>query len=84
MDATEPTRILFNTAFDLGWRTTVGTVENNGHLLAVDVPAGHHTMVVKYWPRGLTLGLFMTSFSILGIIAFFVWEARRRKRAVSA
>ena len=81
VDAKEPVRILFNTAYDRGWRATTGNVVNQSKLLAVDVPAGQYHLVVKYWPLGLTVGLVITVLSIAGTIAFFWVDASRRRRA---
>ncbi len=80
VDAREPTRVLMNTSYDDGWHTTVGTVLRDNHLLAVDVPAGKYTVRVHYWPYGLTAGLIVSPVSILLVIGYYVWEARRRKR----
>jgi hypothetical protein len=82
VQAHKPTRILLNTAYDHGWRTSVGVVvPYEDDLLAVDVPAGAGHVVVKYWPNGLTLGMWLTSLSAIAIAAFFVWDARKRRRA---
>jgi hypothetical protein len=78
VDASRPSRILLNSAFDRGWRASVGTADREGKLLAVDVPAGHHHVVVRYWPHGLTLGFVLTGTGIAGVIAFFVYDRRRR------
>jgi hypothetical protein len=82
VEARQPTRILLDTAYDHGWRTNVGAITAfDDDLLALDVPAGSNHVVVKYWPHGLTLGMWLTSLSTIGIAAFFVWDARRRRRA---
>jgi hypothetical protein len=87
VDALSPTRIVFDGTFDRGWRTDVGTVvrEAPGNL-AVDVPAGHHHLVVYYWPHGLTAGLVISSLGMTGIVAFLVWDTRKRRapKAVTA
>jgi uncharacterized membrane protein YfhO len=80
VDAAEPTRILLNTTWDAGWRTTVGAIVNSDKLLALDVPAGRSRVLVKYWPRGLTFGFFLTFAGIAGTVAFYVLDAKRRRR----
>jgi uncharacterized membrane protein YfhO len=80
VDATEPARILLNSGFDRGWRASAGTVVREGHLLALDLPAGHHHVVVDYWPHGLTLGFVLSGVGLVGVGAFFVLDARRRRR----
>jgi uncharacterized membrane protein YfhO len=79
VDASAPTRVLINSNFDLGWRPSVGAAVSQDKMLAVDVPAGRHHLFVKYWPRGLTLGLWMTVFATLAIPAFLVIDQRRRR-----
>ena len=83
VNAPQPAHILVNSAWDRGWRTSVGTVVEENELLTVDVPAGYHHVVVKYWPHGLTVGLTVTSLATLGVIAFFVWDARKRRRVAT-
>jgi hypothetical protein len=80
VDSTQPAHVQFNTAFDLGWRASEGQVVDDARVLAVDVPPGHHTLRVKYWPRGLTLGLLITITSVVAIAALLVVDARRRRR----
>ena len=76
-----PARISLNTTYDAGWRANVGTAAEQSKQLVVDVPAGTHQVVVRYRPRTFTVGLVLSSVSAIGIIAFFVWDARRRSRA---
>jgi hypothetical protein len=79
VDAKAPARVDLDSAFDHGWRSSVGAVTAmNEDLLAVDVPVGSHHVVVKYWPHGLTLGLWLSGLAAAGIVAFFVWDRRRR------
>ncbi len=81
VEASAPTRILMNGGYDAGWGASVGTavLHDNG-LLGVDVPAGSHHVKVKYWPAKLTLGLWLSGLSLIGIVVFFVMDARRRRR----
>lgn len=75
--ATQPARLLFNTSYERGWRTDVGATFDRDRLLAVDVPAGHHTMKVRYWPRGMSLGIATWFVGLAGAIALWRREARR-------
>jgi hypothetical protein len=85
VDANRPARILLNSGFDRGWGSDEGTVVREGKQLAVDVSPGHHHVVVKYWPHGLTLGFFLLGAGVAGVTAFFVRDAKRRRaRTVGA
>ena len=81
--ASAPTRVRFNTSFDLAWRTSVGNVVEDDRVLGVDFPAGSHHVVVKYWPRGLTAGFILSGAGVLSVTAYFVVPGvkRRRRRA---
>ena len=78
IDAKQPARILINSTYDRGWRTNVGTLDNLDRELVLDVPAGRHHVELRYWPHGLTLGLWLTGLGIVAVVAFFVWDRRRR------
>ncbi|HVJ94124.1 MAG TPA: hypothetical protein VM580_30255 [Labilithrix sp.] len=81
VEAREPSTLLFNTSFARGWRTNIGTVREQSRQLVVDVPAGHHSVKVRYWPVGLTLGFVLTaigiSLAVLGLLS------NQRRTAVS-
>jgi hypothetical protein len=70
VNATRPSRVLLNSGYDRGWQTTVGTVVNDNALLAVDLPEGHHRVELRYWPRRLTLGIWLSVLGLLGSLAF--------------
>ncbi len=80
VNVTRPSRILLNAAYDDDWKTDVGQTVNEGHQLAVDLPAGHHRVHVRCWPRTFDLGVALTALGIAGSLAFFARDARRRKR----
>jgi hypothetical protein len=84
VDASTPTRILLDTSYDSGWHSTIGSVADDDRLLAVDVPAGRANVRVHYWPYGLTVGLVLSVASLLGVVAFFLWDARRRATGSAA
>jgi hypothetical protein len=79
VDARRPARVWLNSAYDRGWRASVGEVVREGKLLAVDVPAGNHHVIVRYWPHGLTLGFVMTGGTLAWIVYYFVADGRRRR-----
>ncbi len=67
-----PSRVLLNSAWDRGWTVDVGeVVENENKLLAIDLPVGHHHVHARYWPRYLTLGMWMTAIGWVLVIGFF-------------
>lgn len=57
VNVTRPSRIRINSAYERGWQTNVGTTVDDDHLLALDLPAGHHRVQMRYRPRRLTLGI---------------------------
>ncbi len=60
-----------------GQRTKIFRV--NGLVRGVFVSPGEHTVVFQYWPKGFILGLIVAVLSLLGSIAWFVSESRRRQ-----
>lgn len=79
VEAREGTRILINSGFDRGWQTDVGAVVNDRDQLALDIPAGHHRVHLKYWPRRLTLGIWISVFGLLASLAFLFREDLLRR-----
>ncbi len=69
-----PARIHVNSAYERGWQTDVGTVVDDHQLLSVDLPPGHHRVHLRYWPRRLTLGLWI---SAIGLIASLLFLGRK-------
>ncbi|CAN5923662.1 hypothetical protein BH11MYX4_BH11MYX4_04680 [soil metagenome] len=80
--AARPGRILLNSAYDPGWRTSVGTTANQGELLAVDVPAGRSVVHARYVPKHILLGLLLTLATALAIGLYF--GVARRPASVPA
>ena len=78
--ATRPSRILLNTVYDDDWKTDVGKTVNESNQLAIDLPAGHWQVHARVWPRTFTLGVALTAMGMVGTLAFFVWDRRKRSR----
>jgi len=74
-----PAHVWLNSTWDAGWRATTGTVADDAGRLSVDVPAGEHRVIVRYWPLGLTFGLTLSGLAIVVLIALFVRDRRRRR-----
>jgi hypothetical protein len=55
-----------------------------GVMLQVDVPPGHHTVVLHYWPARFTVGIILAACATVGLLAALVIDrVRRRRRAVT-
>ncbi|NDU78598.1 hypothetical protein GWI34_39330 [Actinomadura sp. DSM 109109] len=78
VDVKRPSRILVNSDYDRGWRASVGTAVREGKQLAVALPGGRYQVKMSYWPHGLTAGLFLSLIGWVGVIAFFVRDAKKR------
>jgi hypothetical protein len=70
VDVKEPSRVLLNSGYDHGWQSTVGTVVSNNEQLAVDLPPGKYQVHLRYWPRRLTLGIWLSVLGLLGSLLF--------------
>ena len=83
-DSTTPSILRLRLTDVPGWRATI-----DGHgailkpfshiMLDVSIPPGRHTVVVTYWPRAFTLGLFLALLSSAGLVAALA-VARFRRR----
>jgi hypothetical protein len=52
-----------------------------GVMMQIDVPGGHHTVTLHYWPITFTLGIVLAGCAISGMIAVVaIGQVRRRKR----
>ncbi len=70
--------------YDKGWTAYIDGEEVeitslNDALLAVPVPAGTHTIELRYWPTNLTVGLLITFVSIAILIFLIVWDKKKKK-----
>jgi hypothetical protein len=70
VDVKRPSRIHLNSAYERGWQSNVGTVVDDDQLLALDLPPGHHRVRLRYWPRRLTIGLWISLVGLVGSLAF--------------
>ncbi len=82
--AEAPSRILVNSGYDRGWRTTVGEAHEENKLLVVDVPAGRHRLKLDYWPHGLTAGFVLSGLGIVGSALLFATLSKRREESKKA
>jgi len=80
VEAPGPARVLLNSAHADGFRTSVGTVVEHEELLALDLPPGRHDVVVRYWPKGMTIGIWLSVATALAVLAGFAVGGLRRWR----
>jgi hypothetical protein len=85
VDVKAPARVLLNSAYDAGWKSTVGTVVEQDKELAVDLPPGRYKIKLRYWPRTMTAGIVINLLGILGVAAYLArlrgaWRWRSLKR----
>ncbi len=82
--ASRPGRVLLDSAYDPGWRTSAGSTANQDELLAIDVPEGRSVVHVRYVPRNIGLGLALTLVTALGLALYFVLSRRSRRSSSAA
>ena len=71
----KPGRVLVNQNWHPGWRASVGSVQNAKGLLAVDLPAGAHDVVLRFLPRAAVGGAAIS----LTTLAVLMWLVRARR-----
>jgi hypothetical protein len=84
--AAAPALLVLSEVWDSGWRATVDgqpapVLVANHVLRAVAVPAGEHTVELRYEPPSLRLGIAITLVALL--LAVAVWIALARREGVS-
>lgn len=79
--------------YDKGWTVKLDGVEiaeedyiaiADGAYLAFNLPAGEHTVEISFMPQGLILGVCISVFTVICLIAAAVIFANRRKKNVNA
>lgn len=76
VDALKPGRIRVNQNWHAGWRTSVGEIVDEKGLLAIDVPAGKHTVTLRFLPREALGGLLVTLVALAALAYFCRTSAR--------
>ena len=56
-----------------------GAVVVLGALMGIRVPAGHHTVSMKYTPPGFNLGLVLLVFGIIALVAIWLYDRKHNK-----
>jgi hypothetical protein len=89
IDATRDALLVVSYAWLDGWEATVDgedvpVVRANGVVLGIPVPAGRHTVHLRFVPPGLRLGALISALSLMALILtapVMRWAGRRRARA---
>ncbi|HEV2066479.1 MAG TPA: YfhO family protein, partial [Thermomicrobiales bacterium] len=86
--AASPGLVVFSEAHADGWRAYVDGEEvdilrTNGALRGVPVPAGEHTIEMRYDPVELRIGLWTTGITGMALLALAAWNGRSLLRGVS-
>ncbi len=74
-----PGRVRVNQNWHPGWKTSEGAIADDHGLLAVDLPAGHHQVVLRFLPRAALAG-GAASLAALLLAAWLVRRDRTRGR----
>ena len=84
-DAAVPSVLRLHLADVPGWHAAI-----DGHPLALEslsgsmiqarVPAGRHTVVLRYWPSAFTAGIVLAIVALAGLLAGIIVETRLRRR----
>lgn len=73
-----PATLLINQNYADGWRASIGQVHAQDGLLAVDLPAGTHTLALRMWPPLCTLGLVALGLALFATA--WLWRKDRLSR----
>jgi hypothetical protein len=79
VDLTRPGTLLVNQNWHRGWRASEGTVRDHEGLLAVDLPAGKHSVELDFSPRSATGGALVSLVTLAALLAStgpWSWRAR--------
>ncbi len=69
VDLKRASTLIINQNHYRGWNASYGSIDSYRGLLAVQLPRGKAKLEVYFWPLGLTLGLVLGAFGILGCAA---------------
>lgn len=77
-----PQLLVVSEHHDPGWSARVDgrsapVVRADVALLGVPVPAGTHSVELRFWPTGLTAGLALAALAVLGLLGASFWSRRQ-------
>ena len=93
VNAAQDSVLFFSIPYDAGWQVEIDgekvqtlpvdrTVEgDDGAMLAVRMPAGQHTVRLRFAAPGQTLGWLMSLCSLLCVAAAYVWRRFKTRRS---
>lgn len=67
-----PATLLVNQNYASGWSASIGKAYSRDGLLAVDLPAGEHTLRLSMWPPLCTVGLVAMALALL--VTAWLWR----------
>ncbi|MNS26378.1 Bacterial membrane protein YfhO [compost metagenome] len=79
-----PGLVLVSEGYDPGWKAFIGDRELRVHradalVLGIEVPAGRHTIALRYEPPRWRLGLVLTGLSLVLAVLWALWGVRRSR-----
>jgi hypothetical protein len=78
LTALEPTRVLFNRNFARGYESNLGALVEEQGLLALDVPAGDHAILLRYRPPELVPSAAISGVGLLVLLLLLLKPPRMR------
>ena len=86
IDPAEPSLLQLHLTDVPGWHASIDgrplpLARSSGVMLQALVPAGHHTVVLHYWPAAFTEGIVLAVLSASGLTVACVVSGRRRVRS---
>lgn len=76
-----PKLLFLSDVYDAGWHASVDGVNTKIYradfaFRAVAVPAGTHTVVMRYMPKGVVWGFTIAGFATLGLAGLLLWKRK--------
>lgn len=80
VDLAEDTTVVVNQNWEQSWNATVGTLRpSSDGRIAIDLPAGEGEVELSYWPKGLTIGLWVTGSVFALLLGLAAWTLRKKR-----
>jgi hypothetical protein len=84
IDVLAPSTVYIHVTNFPGWKATLdghplALRTWGGTMLAASIPAGHHTLVVRYQPEAFEIGIWLAAASALALGGILAWRPIRRR-----